>query len=712
MDKKKENLKNLNFGELFKQYEESLTHKYDYSNRILYNKYKTLFNKYKSHKKGGNIRNYSTNVLSNGEKYKYNKFLLELGHISSDGVIYWRNRGFYTSHSDSLSLLESKGLKSGKTTKPNSKSSKGIYIKRGNFLSSGNFLYLSSASGKLLSRFSTSLAYVGENNRPRKVMLSSKNAQDNNFILFNEVRKIMKNNPINHDTQLKIEKFLYNYSLNTDKSINIYDAIGRMNKSFKNTLIESEEELLILIKNFKKRDLDLHLNESNLKKKDTAYFYLSVILKEIPIDFIVSLLLGQVLIIINNPSEESNNCVNIFGNVGKQIINFYFYKLFCKQLYVSLLLKGNNGRESNTQMHVSLPDAYDIDSAKSIPYRMSDWKKDNSHIINIYNNDLIHNIGGLVIDWLREIDLLEIKLAQSNEDSRKNFNMFKVTDRIEKLLVKSQGQFGVNPELGRGVPLTLPKKIPMIVRPNEYLRVKNKEGEIEEEYGGFLLNKELTHDELIIQNWKLKTKSKIEDINQIYNAVNNISSVGYKINRDVLNFIRLYDSKFHLTLTMNDTVKNILLKADALENFEDLDSKPSYKNKYTKSSSKLKNKLYKWERLELESYKSKKYVEDNILALADLFEHVPEFFIPVRLDYRGRIYCITEYLNYQGSELAKGLLLFSKGEKILKTDLNAINYLKIFGANCFGNKLEKKSFIERVKWIDDNTENIINFYNG
>jgi DNA-directed RNA polymerase len=67
------------------------------------------------------------------------------------------------------------------------------------------------------------------------------------------------------------------------------------------------------------------------------------------------------------------------------------------------------------------------------------------------------------------------------------------------------------------------------------------------------------------------------------------------------------------------------------------------------------------------------------------------------MDYRGRIYCMTDYLNYQGSELAKGLLLFSKGEKILKTDKDAINYLKIFGANCFGNKLDKKSFVERIK---------------
>jgi DNA-directed RNA polymerase len=61
------------------------------------------------------------------------------------------------------------------------------------------------------------------------------------------------------------------------------------------------------------------------------------------------------------------------------------------------------------------------------------------------------------------------------------------------------------------------------------------------------------------------------------------------------------------------------------------------------------------------------------------------------------MYSEGEYLNYQGTELAKSLLIFSKGDKFLKSDTNSINYLKIFGANCFGNKLEKKSFVDRIK---------------
>jgi len=65
------------------------------------------------------------------------------------------------------------------------------------------------------------------------------------------------------------------------------------------------------------------------------------------------------------------------------------------------------------------------------------------------------------------------------------------------------------------------------------------------------------------------------------------------------------------------------------------------------------------------------------------------------LDFRGRLNCVVEYLNYQSNSLAKSLLLFNKGEKINKSDHKALDYLKIYGATCFG--LSKESIEERLK---------------
>jgi len=110
----------------------------------------------------------------------------------------------------------------------------------------------------------------------------------------------------------------------------------------------------------------------------------------------------------------------------------------------------------------------------------------------------------------------------------------------------------------------------------------------------------------------------------------------------------------------------------------------------------FKQKMTMIEKRELAFFNSRKHLELNILGLATSFREVPSIYLPMRIDYRGRIYYVTEHLNYQGIELAKDLLEFSIGEKVYLTDQNAINYSKIFGANCFGNKLDKKFFLDKV----------------
>jgi DNA-directed RNA polymerase len=92
--------------------------------------------------------------------------------------------------------------------------------------------------------------------------------------------------------------------------------------------------------------------------------------------------------------------------------------------------------------------------------------------------------------------------------------------------------------------------------------------------------------------------------------------------------------------------------------------------------------------------------------------------MPVWLDYRGRLYCITEYLNYQGIELAKFLLEFNYGEKVLLGDDNSINYFKytvIIIMVKDSLEIKKQSFntrVTRVNWVNENIDNILDFENG
>lgn len=80
----------------------------------------------------------------------------------------------------------------------------------------------------------------------------------------------------------------------------------------------------------------------------------------------------------------------------------------------------------------------------------------------------------------------------------------------------------------------------MIVKPKEYKREKLSKDKVREELGGYLLNGEYYSNEIMLKNWRSKESSKIKDVNLIYQSINNISSVSYKINKDVSRSARFY----------------------------------------------------------------------------------------------------------------------------------------------------------------------------
>ena len=78
----------------------------------------------------------------------------------------------------------------------------------------------------------------------------------------------------------------------------------------------------------------------------------------------------------------------------------------------------------------------------------------------------------------------------------------------------------------------------------------------------------------------------------------------------------------------------------------------------------------------IKSIKSKLQLQNHILEIAKVYSNSIIYF-PVRLDNRGRSYCKPTYFNYQSTELAKALLLFSNPGIISKNDEESINYFKV-----------------------------------
>jgi len=70
------------------------------------------------------------------------------------------------------------------------------------------------------------------------------------------------------------------------------------------------------------------------------------------------------------------------------------------------------------------------------------------------------------------------------------------------------------------------------------------------------------------------------------------------------------------------------------------------------------------------------------LGIAQFYSQFSKIYFPIRLEKRGRLYCVPLYLNYKSNELSKALLLFANPCIIRKDDLKSIIYLKVYGANC------------------------------
>ena len=101
-------------------------------------------------------------------------------------------------------------------------------------------------------------------------------------------------------------------------------------------------------------------------------------------------------------------------------------------------------------------------------------------------------------------------------------------------------------------------------------------------------------------------------------------------------------------------------------------------------------------------FESLKLRSKFISMVAGMFKDKP-FYQMYNLDFRGRIYPTTAYLNEQSSEDAKALLLFHEG-KVLTEE--GARWLMIHGANCLGlDNLPLNARVEEIRqkesWIVD-----------
>jgi DNA-directed RNA polymerase len=92
------------------------------------------------------------------------------------------------------------------------------------------------------------------------------------------------------------------------------------------------------------------------------------------------------------------------------------------------------------------------------------------------------------------------------------------------------------------------------------------------------------------------------------------------------------------------------------------------------------------------SHNSKYWNYYTTISITYLYLNV-EFYIPTFMDFRGRIYPLINYLNYQGDDLNRSLLLFANEiEEITDTGLET---LYSYFANLCGKS--KESYADKME---------------
>ncbi|HDZ3998033.1 TPA: DNA-dependent RNA polymerase [Escherichia coli] len=173
---------------------------------------------------------------------------------------------------------------------------------------------------------------------------------------------------------------------------------------------------------------------------------------------------------------------------------------------------------------------------------------------------------------------------------------------------------------------------------------------------------------------------------EVYDAVNIIQNTPWKVNKKVLDVVNMVEK-------LNNT------PIDDIPQMEPL--KPE------DYSGETEEELKAWKKAAAGIYRREKARQSRRLSMsfivsqANKFSQFKAIWFPYNMDWRGRVYAVPMF-NPQGNDMQKGLLTLAVGKPI---GADGFKWLKVHTANCAG--VDKVTFEERIKWVEDNHENIL-----
>ena len=180
----------------------------------------------------------------------------------------------------------------------------------------------------------------------------------------------------------------------------------------------------------------------------------------------------------------------------------------------------------------------------------------------------------------------------------------------------------------------------------------------------------------------------VTDLKEVFHAVNTVQETGWRVNSKLFEVMeQLFNSQ---------------ASCSVIPEFGERTMPSPYPKTGTKEE------IVEWKReatimhTDNQRRKTKRIQFSQMIWMTRKFKDEKAFYFPHTLDFRGRLYANTAFLNPQGEDSARGLLEFSKGKPL---GSSGYAWLKVHIANCFGE--DKVSLEERVEWTDANWEMII-----
>lgn len=293
-------------------------------------------------------------------------------------------------------------------------------------------------------------------------------------------------------------------------------------------------------------------------------------------------------------------------------------------------------------------------------------------------------VGGYLVDLLEQLGMV------STEDTRVAIRGGRGI-RNSQSATLSAGVLALMAGIQEHVELATPELMPCVVRPVNWTGLA--------EGGWHTPGMRRAHPYCIKSANRDWLRS--QDLTNEMAALNHLQGVRWQVNNRILDAVRKVADHFD----MEEIVSHAEFPAPERPAFLDADpKKEDMSEQQLAIFTAWKREKAEWHtQMKLRGTKWGRYF--TATRMAHKFRDEPVLYFVYFSDFRGRKYVQTTGISPQGSDMQKALLRFADGHPI--TTQEQQDWFLINGANRFG--VDKVSMEDRVKWVAEHHENIMNF---